>query len=287
MPAAEPRQAARPQTRVRTARVRQSRRLTPEMVRLVFDGPDLVDLPVGACADHYVKLVFPPAGAPYSTAAEFAEMRDSLSAEHRPALRTYTVRAYDETTGELALDFVVHGDEGVAGPWAAAARPGDEVMLLGPGGGYSPDPDADWHLLIGDESALPAVAVALERLPAGVPVHVFVEVAGAVEEQPLESPADMHLTWVHRDAGDGTRGVALVETVRRAALPPGQVHAFLHGEAGFVKELRHHLRFERDVPRESLSVSGYWRLGRDDERWRAEKAAWKSEVEADEQRNAS
>lgn len=286
MPAAEPRQAARPQTRVRTARVRQSRRLTPEMVRLVFDGPDLVDLPVGACADHYVKLVFPPAGAPYSTAAEFAEMRDSLSAEHRPALRTYTVRAYDETTGELALDFVVHGDEGVAGPWAAAARPGDEVMLLGPGEAI-PRPRRRLALADRRRERLACRRRCTRAPPGGVPVHVFVEVAGAVEEQPLESPADMHLTWVHRDAGDGTRGVALVETVRRAALPPGQVHAFLHGEAGFVKELRHHLRFERDVPRESLSVSGYWRLGRDDERWRAEKAAWKSEVEADEQRNAS
>jgi NADPH-dependent ferric siderophore reductase len=256
------------------------------MIRVVLDGPDLVDLPVGDYTDAYVKLVFPPAGAPYRTAEEYSEMREGLDPRHRPALRTYTVRAYDETVGELTLDFVYHGDEGLAGPWAAAARPGDQVILLGPGGGYTPDPDADWHLLVGDESALPAIATAVERVPAGVAVHAFIEIAGAYEEQQLTSEADLHVTWVHRDAAHGRRGDALVSAVQLAALPAGRVHAFLHGEAGFVKRLRHHLRFDRDVPKEMLSVSGYWRLGRDDEGWRAEKASWKSEVEADERANA-
>src|SRR6478735_8861898 len=143
MPTAQPTSAAerpsRPKAVVRTARVERSRRVTPEMVRVVLGGPDLVALPVGDHTDAYVKLVFPPAEAPYRTAEEFAEMRDGLAAEHRPALRTYTIRGYDDQAGELTLDFVVHGDEGLAGPWAAAAKPGDEVMLLGPGGGYAPD----------------------------------------------------------------------------------------------------------------------------------------------------
>lgn len=269
--------------RVRTARVKHKLRLTPEMIRVVFEGPDLRDLPVGQYADHYVKLVFPPPGAPYRTAAEFAQMRDSLAAEHRPALRTYTVRGYDAGTAELTLDFVYHGDEGLAGPWAAQSQQGDEILLLGPGGDYRPAREADWHLLIGDESALPAIAVALEQIPAGRPVHVFCEVADAREEQPLPSPGDVALTWVHRDAVGGARGDALVDAVGRADLPStGRADVFLHGEAGFVKDLRHHLRFQRGVPRESLSVSGYWRQGRDDEGWRAEKAAWKTEVEADE-----
>ena len=293
MPAPAPTTATRSQSRVatarvsvRTARVKETRRLSPEMIRVVFDGPDLVALPVGAYTDAYVKLVFPPADAPYRTAEEYAQMREGLAAEHRPHLRTYTVRAYDEDAAELSLDFVYHGDEGLAGPWAAAAHPGDEVIFLGPGGGYSPDPDAEWHLLVGDESALPAIAAAVGRIPAGVPVHVLLEVTGVQEEQPLTSAAELHVTWVHRDAAAGVRGDTLVEAVRAADLPSGRVHAFVHGEAGFVKQLRHHLRFERGVPREMLSVSGYWRLGRDDEGWRAEKATWKSEVEADEQRFA-
>jgi NADPH-dependent ferric siderophore reductase len=256
------------------------------MIRVVLDGPDVVGLPLGDYTDAYVKLVFPPVGAPYATADEYSEMRERLDPQHRPALRTYTVRAYDETAAELTLDFVYHGDEGLAGPWAAAARPGDLVIFLGPGGGYAPDPAADWHLLVGDESALPAIARALERIPSGVPAHAFVEMANAAEEQPLASAADLHVTWVHRESIGGVRGEALVTAVREAELPNGQVHAFLHGEAGFVKQLRHHLRFERGVTKEALSVSGYWRLGRDDEGWRAEKASWKSEVEADERANA-
>jgi NADPH-dependent ferric siderophore reductase len=287
MPASTATTAARPQSRVRSARVKATYRLTPEMIRVVLDGPDLLGLPLGEYTDAYVKLAFPPAGAPYTTAEEYSEVREGLDPQHRPSLRTYTVRAYDEAAAELTLDFVYHGDKGLAGPWAAAARPGDEVIFLGPGGGYAPNPDADWHLLVGDESALPAIATALERIPAGVPVHAFVEVADGHEEQPLVSAADLHLSWVHRDTAGGVRGDALVDAVRTAELPDGQVHAFLHGEAGFVKQLRHHLRFERGVPKEMLSVSGYWRLGRDDEGWRAEKAAWKSEVEADEQANAS
>ena len=253
---------------------------------MVFDGADLHDLPIGDYTDHYIKLVFAAAGAPYRTADELAEMRDTLASEHRPALRTYTVRAYDAENAELTVDVVTHGDEGLAGPWAAAAQPGDEIMFYGPGGGYAPATDADWHLMVGDESALPAIANALERLPAGALVHVFLEVADAGEEQPLPSAGSVTLTWVHRDTAAGPRGDALVSAVRSATLPAGRVDAFVHGEAGFVKELRHHLRFERDVPREGLSVSGYWRYGRDDEGWRAEKAAWKAAVDADEQRHA-
>ena len=273
--------------RVRTAHVKSTTRLTPEMIRVVFDGPDLQGLPVGDFCDAYVKLVFPPLGAPYRTADEFARMRDGLAAEHRPTLRTYTVRAYDAEVAELTLDFVYHGDEGLAGPWAARARPGDEIFLLGPGGGYCPAADADWHLLIGDESALPAISVVLERLPAGRAAYVFLEVADARERQPLPSPADVRITWVHRDEFGGAHGEGLVAAVTAAELPSSTPDVFLHGEAGFVRRLRQHLRFERAVPREALSVSGYWRKGRDDEAWRAEKAAWKSAVEADEQRFAS
>jgi NADPH-dependent ferric siderophore reductase len=134
--------------------------------------------------------------------------------------------------------------------------------------------------MIGDESALPAIAAACERVPAGVPVVAVLEVADAAEEQPLALPAGVQLTWVHRA---GPPGEALVAAVRGAALPAGSVHAFVHGEAGFVRELRRFLRVEREVPREQLSASGYWRLGRTDEGWRAEKAEWNAAVEADEQ----
>ncbi|PWU61455.1 NADPH-dependent ferric siderophore reductase, partial [Micromonospora globispora] len=149
-----------------------------------------------------------------------------------------------------------------------------------PGGAYAPSPTADWHLLVGDESALPAVAAALERLPVGAPAKVFLEVEGPADELPLASPGPVELTWLHR-AGRPV-GEALVEAVRALDFPPGVVHAFVHGEATFVKELRRLLRVERGVPREALSISGYWRRGMTDEGWRSTKADWNAQVEADE-----
>jgi NADPH-dependent ferric siderophore reductase len=256
------------------------------MIRVVLGGPDVASLPLGHFTDSYVKLAFPPAGAPYRSAAELSEQRDSLAAEHRPALRTYTVRAYDGAAGEMTLDLVTHGDEGLAGRWAERVSVGDEIWFFGPGGGYAPSPEADWHLFIGDESALPAIAVALERLAAGAVAYVFLEVADAAEEQPLPSSATVTTTWLQRRPSAPRRGSALVPAVMAADLPSGRVDAFVHGEAGFVKELRHHLRFDRGISRDQLSVSGYWRQGRTDEGWRAEKAAWKAEVEADEQQHA-
>jgi len=152
------------------------------------------------------------------------------------------------------------------------------VLFMGPGGAYTPSEDADWHLLVGDESALPAIAASLEALPQGAPAHVFVEVSGPGEEQELVTAGDAKLVWLHR--GEAPVGDALVEAVEELEFPPGAVHAFVHGEAGFVKRLRRHLRVERGIPLDQLSISGYWRLGADDEGWRASKADWNREVEA-------
>ena len=271
----------RPRT-PRLATVLRTSRPTPHLVRVVLGGDGLAGF-APTFADAYVKLVLPPAGAPYAAPFDMDAVRGEHPRELWPCLRTYTVRAWDPVAGELVLDVVVHGDEGLAGPWAAAARPGDLVQLLGPGGAYEPAGDVDWHLLAGDETALPAIAASLERLPAGPTARVFVEVADAAEEQPLPLPLGVQLSWVHRA---GLPGQALVTAVREAELPAGSVHAFVHGEAGFVRELRRFLRAERSVPREQLSASGYWRLGRTDEGWRAEKAEWNAAVEADEQRVA-
>jgi len=255
-------------TRVpRATTVVATTRVSPHLVRVVLGGPALEGFDPGAHADSYVKLVLPAPGGE----------------EGATVLRTYTVRAFDAEARELVLDVVVHGDEGVAGPWAASARPGDAVDVLGPGGDYAPDPAAAWHLLVGDDSALPAVAVALERLPAGVRALVFLEVESPDEQQPLPTDADATVVWVHRsERGDGVPGQALVDAVTGAALPGGDVHAFVHGEAGAVRQVRRHLRSALGVPPERLSASGYWRLGRTDEGWRADKPEWKRSVEDDE-----
>ena len=154
--------------------------------------------------------------------------------------------------------------------------------MFGPGGAYAPSPAADWHLLVGDASALPAIGVALNRLPVGAPALVFVEVEGPEEEQrDLVPGAGVELVWLHR--GSQAPGRAVVDAVRVAQLPAGTGHVFVHGEAGLVRELRLHLRAGRGLLPEFTSISGYWRLGRTEEGWRAEKPAWNAEVEAAEQ----
>ncbi|MFF4872244.1 siderophore-interacting protein [Streptomyces sp. S1] len=274
-------QPARRSPKATEARVVHTERITPHMVRLVLGGAGLDGFDAGEYTDHYVKLLFAPGGVTYPEPFDMERIREEFPREQWPTTRTYTVRAWDPERRELTIDFVVHGDEGLAGPWAARAEAGDTVRFLGPGGGYAPDEAADWHLLAGDESALPAIAAALERLPAGARAHAFVEIADAAEEQKLETAAGIDVTWLHR--GDRPVGELLVEAVRALDFPAGDVHAFVHGEAGFVKELRRHLRLDREVPRERLSISGYWRLGKSDEAWRAIKREWNDQVEREQE----
>ncbi|WP_128375455.1 siderophore-interacting protein [Streptomyces cavernae] len=274
--------AERPARTVRkphSARVVRTERLTPHMQRVVLGGEGLAGFAVGTSTDHYVKLLFPSGGAEYPDPFDMERIREEFPREQWPVTRTYTVRAWDPVHHELTLDFVLHGDEGLAGPWAARVQPGELVRFMGPGGAYAPDLDADWHLLVGDESALPAIAATLESLPAGVRVHAFVEVSGPDEEQKITSDAEV--VWLHR--GDRPVGEALVEAVRSLEFPEGRVHAFVHGEAGFVKELRRLLRVDLQVPREDLSISGYWRNGHTEDRWQATKREWNAQVEAEQE----
>ncbi|MEW1960049.1 siderophore-interacting protein [Kineococcus sp. NPDC059986] len=250
-------------------------RLTPEMVRVVLGGEDLADFAVEQ-ADSYVKLVFPLPGVTYPEPFDVAAVRAQRPREEWPAQRTYSVRAVAD--GEVTIDFVVHGDEGIAGPWAAAAQPGDEVWMLGPGGAYTPAADAAWHLLVGDASALPAISASLERVPAGATAVAVVEVHSPAEELPLTSPGDLRLHWVHRAAPDPE---ALVEFLRTLDLPSGAPHAFVHGEADTVRAVRRWARTDLGVTRELLSASGYWRRGRTEDGWREEKRDWVAATETD------
>lgn len=231
--------------------------LTPAMVRIVVGGGDLDGFAAGEFTDHYVKCRF------------------------GDKTRSYTVRAWDADRQELTLDFVVHGASGIAGPWAAGAQPGDTLELTGPGGGYAPSPDADWHLMVGDDAVIPAIAASLERVPAGIPVFVVVEVEGPDHEQPLDSPGDLQLTWLHRPAGPGQAASLQVDAVTALSLPDGRGQAFVHGEATAVRLVRRHLVVDRGMAADELSATGYWKLRRTDEEWRSEKPQWRAQAEAD------
>ncbi|MFD9498490.1 siderophore-interacting protein [Streptomyces sp. NPDC060035] len=277
-------QQARRAPKAQGAQVVRTEQITPHMVRVVLGGDGLAGFELAGFTDHYVKLCFAPEGADYAHPFDIARIREEYPREQWPTTRTYTVRSWDPAARELAIDFVVHGDEGLAGPWASRARPGEQVTFLGPGGGYGPQTSADWHLLVGDESALPAIAATLEQMPTGALVHAFVEVADATEEQKIVTPDGVVVTWLHR--GERPVGEALTEAVTGLEFPEGEVQAFVHGEARFVKEIRRHLRLERGIPAGQLSISGYWRLGQNDDLWRAVKREWNEQVER-EQENAA
>jgi NADPH-dependent ferric siderophore reductase len=253
MDSSPPRRSAPPR---RTTVVEKSV-LTPSLVRIVVEGEDLAGFRVGEFTDHYVKCFF------------------------GEKTRSYTVRAFDPDLRRLTLDFVVHGDAGLAGPWAAEAQVGDELLLRGPGGAYAPSSDADWHLMVGDEAVIPAIAVSLERVRAGVPVFVVLEVDGPDHELTLTTPGELHLTWLHRQRGPGMEPDLQLDAVRELQLPAGEGQAFVHGEAEAVLRVRRHLLRERGFTPDRLSATGYWKQRHTDEEWRAAKREWIAQAEQD------
>lgn len=208
-----------------------------------FGDPELPGLP---STDAYVKLAF------------------------GDATRTYTVRWFDRAERRIALDFVVHGDEGLAGPWAQRAQAGDTITIMGPGGAYSPDPDAAWHLFAGDLSAVPAIASALEALPGDARGAAIIEVESDADRIALTAPSGVDVRWaVNPEVADVdflARQVAVADwpTDRATA------HVFAHGERESIKAVRKVLR-ELEVPRERISISGYWARGRAEDAFQAEK----------------
>ncbi len=271
---------------VHTFEVVRTEQLTSHMIRVNLGGSGFDTFTPSEFTDSYVKLVFVADDVDVAGLAQpltldsFAE----LPAAKQPVVRTITVRRADPAAREIAVDIAVHGEHGTAGPWAASAKPGQPMYLMGPSGAYAPDPAADWHLLVGDETALPAISVALEALPANAIGQAFIEVAEPEDEIPLIAPDGVQINWILRGgradlvgeerAGDHS---PLVEAVKTAHWLPGQVHAFVHGEAQAVMHnLRPYIRKEREVDAKWASISGYWRRGRTEETFRQ----WKKELAA-------
>ncbi|QEN15092.1 siderophore-interacting protein [Mycolicibacterium sp. ELW1] len=267
-----------------TFQVIGTEQLAPHMVRVVLGGTGFDTFTPGEFTDSYVKFVFvrddiDVASLPRPlTLDSFHE----LPAEHQPIVRTYTVRRVDPQARQITVDFVVHGEHGVAGPWAAAAKPGDTIYLMGPGGAYAPDPAADWHLFAGDEAGLPAISAALEALPPNAVGKAFIEVAGPEDEVELDAPESVAINWIYRGGradlvGDDRAGdnAPLIEAVTTTLWLPGQVQVFIHGEAQAVMHnLRPYIRKERGVDAKWTSISGYWRRGRTEETFKQ----WKREL---------
>jgi NADPH-dependent ferric siderophore reductase len=259
---------SRPQTNLTVLRREQ---LSPHMVRIVAGGPGFAAFVNNGYVDRYVKIAFPQPGVDYPQPLDLWAIRESQPREEWPHTRTYTVRWVDEAAGELAIDFVIHGDEGLAGPWAASAQAGDSLVFTGPGGGYNPDPAADWYLFAGDESALPAISAAIESLPRDARGLAFLEVDSDADVLSIDAPAGVELRWLLRRGTPAGNGTLLVDAVRGAQWPEGRVQVFAHGERGYMKGLRPVFFADRGLERGQVSLSGYWASGRVEDDFQAEK----------------
>ena len=267
-PSASTQRPARPQI---VLEVKERVQLSPHLVRIVAGGPDMALIEANGHTDAYSKMLFQQPGTALTPPYDLEALREELPAEQLPSTRTYTVRRIDHEAGEVWIDFVVHGDEGLAGPWADTAKVGDHVVLRGIGGGYAPDPEADWHLLGGDESAIPAIASALEAMPADARGSAFIEVAGEADVLELVAPEGIEVTWLFRGEAAAGTSTILVDAVRAAEWLPGRVQVFVHGERSAMKSLRPYFTDERGIDRSQLSLSPYWAFGRREDRFQAEK----------------
>ncbi|PLC13388.1 siderophore-interacting protein [Kocuria flava] len=259
---------ARPRRPQLNLTVRERRQLSPSMVRVVLgvDEPERYEDVVPP--EKYVKLVFLDPAVDHGPDPDYWALKESLPPEHRPVTRHLTIRRWIPERAELWMDFVLHGDTGHAGPWAAHAEPGQRIIALGPGGTWVPDPQARWTLVAADDAALPAALAVLEFLPATARGEAVLEVGSRADVLPVTGPAGVAVRWVFREEGG-----SLPEAVHAAGWPEDTagVQAFAHGEREAMKALRRELLEVRGLDRSQVSLSGYWARGRTEDVFQAEK----------------
>lgn len=229
----------RRERRRRTLTVAASERLSPSMLRLRFSSPDLSDFESAAPDDH-IKLFVP-------------------DGQGGMAMRDYTPRGFDTQAQTLVIDFALH-DAGPATAWAASAQVGDQVQIGGPQGSTIVTDDFDWYLLMGDETALPAIARRVEELRPGVPIIVLVAVDSTADRIALQSRPGLDVSWSYRSDGrdDAALLIARLETLTPLA---GDGYVWIAGEASVVRSLREQVLNGMNHPREWVKAAGYWTRG--------------------------
>ncbi|MEO4017327.1 siderophore-interacting protein [Pseudomonas rossensis] len=232
--------------------------LTPRMRRITLGGPELAGF-VSLGTDDHVKLLFPQ-NAAEQAALETLVLGAGKDNGPMPAMRDYTPRRYDLNTLELDIDFVLHGD-GPAATWAEQAKPGQFLHIGGPRGSMVVPDIFDSYLLIGDETALPAIARRLEGLAANRRTLVIVEVENGAEQQRLESAAQVNVIWVLREGGKDN----LLKTVKQLQVPSGNLYAWVATESKVSRQIRRVLLDEHGLNEQFVKAVGYWRADESDD----------------------
>lgn len=248
--------------------------ITPRMRRITLVGEQLEGF-ISAAPDDHVKLLFAMNEAERRAIETFGSAKEGAGQEGagqespgrvspgrvcpKPTMRDYTPRRYDAEKGELDIDFVLHGD-GPAATWASQAQPGDYLHIAGPRGSLIVPDVFEHYLLIGDESALPAIARRLEELPAGRRVQAIIEVEDDTERQPLKTQTQLDCRWVRRSAGE-----SLLEAAQQVELPAGTRYVWIACEAKRSRQIRAHFMNERGIDEAQIKAAGYWRIDADEE----------------------
>jgi NADPH-dependent ferric siderophore reductase len=244
-PASRTPQRVRHEPRRRELTVQRVDRIAAHMIRITLGGD--LDGFTSLGFDDHVKLFFPEGPAP-------------AEGEAPAASRDYTPRRYDPAAKTLDIEFVIH-DAGPATRWAEQARPGDRLQIGGPRGSFIIPTNFDWHLLIGDDTALPAIARRLAELPAGTRVVVLAEVDDAADQVPLASAANVTVAWAHRNGAEAGTTDVLAQTLKTLSLPAGDYYAWVACESLTAKALRAQLIADHGANPKWMRAAGYWRRG--------------------------
>ncbi|WP_027348687.1 siderophore-interacting protein [Halotalea alkalilenta] len=252
--------------------VLRTERLSPRMIRVVLGGEGIDAFDENAYAAH-IKLMLPRPGQREPSLPTLGEQGPVWPpASQRPIVRTYSVRACDRDKGELVVDFVAHGDEGPASRWALAARPGDRIGIAGPGGPMPMLKPADWTLLAGDMTALPAIAAMLERLPEDARGCALIEIPDPAERQELRHPSGVELRWLVREAKSPSESRLLLDAAIALDIPSqASLFAWVGGENAAVIALRDHLRDRHSLRKPMLYAVPYWKYTLDEETYHQER----------------
>lgn len=248
----------RHELRFRKLSVKTVQRVTPHLIRVTLTGDDLVGFQSPGFDDH-VKLFFPdPATGKLSLPTMGPE--GPVWPEGRPTMRDYTPRRHDAKACTLEIDFALH-EAGPATQWAEQAKAGDILGVGGPRGSFIVPTEFDWHLLIGDDTALPAISRRLAELPAGARAVVLAEIDSEADEIAFDTQAELTLKWAHRRGTEPGLSHVLLDALKAIELPAGDFHAWVGCESAIAKALRAHLVGERGANPKWTRASGYWRRG--------------------------